>query len=131
MKENLPKVSPTPADGLSRQTADSYIEVDVNVDLELRHFKAILTLSGMSGMDLNNPQNAIAAGKALIGAIDLLSQTVRGWLWLDRRGKPYGAEPTDNPDAFESVAMDEINWMLEAVSGLIQEDAASEGTKGG
>lgn len=128
MEENLPRVSPTPEDGLSRQTPESYIEVDVDVELELRHFKAILVLSGLSGMNLDNPQNALAAEKALTGAIDLLAQTVRGWHWLDRKGEPYEAEPADNPDAFERLSMVEVNWMIEAVSERIKEEATPEGT---
>ena len=131
MEENLPRVSPTPEDGLSRQTPESYIEVDIDAELELRHFKAILVLSGLAGMSLDNPQNALAADKALVGAVDLLSQTVRGWHWLDRKGETYEAKPADNPDAFERLAMTEVNWMIGAVSELIKEDAASEGTKGG
>lgn len=127
MEENLPRVSPTPEGGLSRQTPESYIEVDVNVELELRHFKAILVLSGLSGMNLDNPQNALAADKALTGAIDLLAQTVQGWHWLDRRGKPHEAKPADNPDAFERLSMTEINWMIEAVSELIKGNATPEG----
>jgi len=128
MGESLPRVSPTPEDGLKRQTPESYIEVDTDVDLELRHFKAVLVLSGLSGMSLDNPQNALAAEKALTGAIDLLSQTVQDWHWLDRKGKPYEAKPVDNPDAFESLSMTEINWMIEAGSELIKEDATPEGT---
>ena len=116
MEENLPRVSPTSEDGLKRQTLESYIEMDVDVDLELCHFKAILVLSGLSGMNLDNPQNALAAEKALTGAIDLLSVTVRAWHWLDRRGKPHEAKPADNPDAFERLSMTEINWMIAAVS---------------
>lgn len=128
MEESLPRVSPTPEDNLSRQTSESYIEVDVDVELELRHFKALLTLSGLAGMNLDIPENALAADKALTGAIDLLAQTVRGWHWLDRRGEPHKAKPADNPDGFERLSMDEINWMIEAVSGLIKEAATPEGT---
>lgn len=128
MEESLPRISPTSEDGLKRQTPESYIEVDVDVDLELRHFKAILTLSGLSGMSLDKPQNALAAEKALIGAVDLLAHTVRGWHWLDRRGRPYEAGPADNPDAFESLSMAEINWMIESVSALIKEHATPGGT---
>lgn len=128
MEKTLSKVSPTSEDGLSRQTPESYISVDVDVELELCHFKAILVLSGLSGMSLNNPQNALAAGKALGGAIDLLSQTVRDWHWLDRKGEPYETEPADNPDAFESLSMAEVNWMIEAVSELIKEGATPGGT---
>lgn len=128
MEENLPRVSPASEDGLKRQTSDSYIEVDVDVDLELRHFKAILVLSGLSGMNLDNPQNALAAEKALTGAIDLLSQTVQDWHWLDRKGEPHETRPADNPDAFERLSMTEINWMIAAVSESIKEEATPEGT---
>ena len=128
MEKDLPKVFPTPEDDLPRQTSESYIKVSVDLDLELRHFKAILILSSMEGMDLNNPQNALAAEKALTGATDLLTQTVVGWHWLNRKGEPYEVEPLDNPDAFELLSMDEFNWMTEAVSKLIQEDATPEGT---
>jgi len=128
MEKSLPRVSPAPEDELRRQTAESYIQIDVDVDLELRHFKAILVLSSMSGMDLSIAQNAIAAEKALDRAVDLLSKTVRGWHWLDRKGEPYEAGPADNPDAFESLSMAEINWMIGAVSEAIRETATPEGT---
>jgi len=128
MEKTLHKVSPTPEDDLRRQTAESYIEVDVDVDLELRHFKAILVLSGMSGMRLDIAENALAAERALDRAVDLLSRTVRGWHWLDRNGEPYEAQPADNPDAFESLSMDEINWMIGAVSERLKEAATPEGT---
>ena len=108
MEEKLPRISPTPEDELRRQTAESYIEVDIDFDLELRHFKAILVLSGMAGMDLNIAENTLAAEKALDRAVDLLAQVIQGWHWLDRKGKPYEAKPADNPDAFESLTMLEI-----------------------
>ena len=90
------------------------------------HGRAVGKFKG--GMDLGNPQNALAAERALDRAVDLLAQVIQGWHWLDRKGKPYEAKPADNPDAFESLSMSEINWMIGTVSEQLKEDATPEGT---
>ncbi|KPK91503.1 MAG: hypothetical protein AMJ88_13425 [Anaerolineae bacterium SM23_ 63] len=122
------RIFPEPDDDLPRQTSESYIEIDADANLELRHFKAVLVLSSLSGMDLNNPQNALAAEKALNGASDLLSQRIIKWHWLDRKGEPYNVAPIEDPSVIDNLTMNEINWMIENISGQVQEKATSGGT---
>lgn len=120
---NLIKLSPEPDDGLRRQDGESYIQVDPGIELEWGHTKALLTLGSLAGMDLTNPRNAETAAKALPRATDLLAMAVRGWRWLDRRGRPIDVSPADNPEVFDSLTMDEITWMLSSVSGIVKEEA--------
>lgn len=123
---NLTKISPTPGD-LPRQDEHSYIMIDRDVEFELGHFKGMLTLGAMEGMDMNNPANAYAAMVALERATNFLSVAIGAWVWQGNDGEPIQESPQNNPLAFEGCSMTEINWMLEAVSATIKEEAATEG----
>ena len=112
---------------LPRQDADSYILVDPDVELELGHFKALLVLSSIQGMDLAISQNSQAILKALGTAGDILSMGVRDWRWLDRKGELLDS-PNGRPGAFDGLSMDEVTWMLETVSGAVKEEAVPKGS---
>ena len=112
---------------LPRQDEDSYILVDPDVELELGHFKALLVLSSIQGMDLAISQNSQAILKALGTAGDILSMAIRDWRWLDRRGELLGP-PDGRAEAFDVLSMDEVTWMLETVSGAVREEAVPKGS---
>ena len=115
------KISPE-VGKLPRQDGESYIVVDPEVELELRHLKALLVLNSMAGMDLAISQNSEAALRALTTAGDILSMAIQDWRWRDRRGKELPS-PNGSPDAFDALSMPEVTWMLEEVSGALREGA--------
>ena len=112
---------------LPRQNEDSYILVDPEVELELRHFKALLVLNSMGDMDLSIGQNSQAVLKALERAVDILSMAVRGWHWIDRHGQVLDP-PDGKPDAFDALGMAEVTWMLGEVSGALRAEAVPQGS---
>lgn len=122
----LIRIEPLEIAGLTRQDDESYIMVDPSAEIELRHFKGMLTLGSLANIDINTPGNAEVIVTAMEKCTDFLSLSVVDWRWLDRRGEPIDLSPFDDPDAFIGLSMAELTWMLEAVSGVVKEGAASK-----
>lgn len=103
-----------PSDDAPGQAEGAWVKVITSPRLTMRHFKSMLFLPSMGGMQFKIQQNREHALKALGDLADLLSNAILDWNWKRQDGQAL-PKPHGNPDAFGDLDFEQIGWLIDKV----------------